>query len=347
MFRLRSSNFLVFIRTCIFNFYIYFVLLFISQVASVNLKELNCCTKSSGSCRKACEQLPLVTLALNSTLREQRISELKTYCPPQLMSFWKCLNETVQEINKGESWSGRACCQMTLSERCQFSCITATSKQDLQHFCRQSDELDFFTCSSECAAIAASVAVDYRGYCAALGYIGAPGEVQCRSDAIQCPAPVSPHCMGVTPPGACCPICAGALRILYSQKQVDRALYALRGSAMSALSVHVVLKALERQVQTAQCSVRGHLTLELDLLVLLVPTSNEPSTVQLEACLQEAEKLAALITNTSPRIVSELSLSPLIAAQVVHTQVASSAHTVLVGSASVTLLALILLLRFN
>lgn len=32
------SNFLVFLRTRVFNFYIYFLVLFISQVSSVNLK---------------------------------------------------------------------------------------------------------------------------------------------------------------------------------------------------------------------------------------------------------------------------------------------------------------------
>ncbi|KAI5750353.1 hypothetical protein M8J76_014987 [Diaphorina citri] len=205
--------------------------------------------------------------------------------------------------------------------------------------------VDGNTYASECAAMAASVAVDYRGNCAALGYIGNSAEIQCRSDAIQCPPLVSPHCLGVTPPGACCPICAGALRVLYSQKQVDRALYALRGSAMSALSVHAVLKALERQVQVAQCAIRGHLTLELDLLILLVPTSSEPSQVQLEACVREAEKLATLITNSSPRIVSELSLSPLIAAHVVHTEVVSSAGRVSIGVASIVIALAMCLLR--
>lgn len=114
---------------------------------------------------------------------------------------------------------------------------------------------------------------------------------------------------------------------------------------MSALSVHAVLKALERQVQVAQCAIRGHLTLELDLLILLVPTSSEPSQVQLEACVREAEKLATLITNSSPRIVSELSLSPLIAAHVVHTEVVSSAGRVSIGVASIVIALAMCLLR--
>lgn len=119
---------------------------------------------------------------------------------------------------------------------------------------------------------------------------------------------------------------------------MDRALYALRGSA---ISMNAVLKALERQVQVAQCAVRGHLTLELDLLILLIPTSSEPSQIQLEACVQEAAKLATLITNASPRIVSELSLSPLIAAHVVHTEVASSTATMSLWYSNVVVVFLI------
>lgn len=116
-----------------------------------------------------------------------------------------------------------------------------------------------------------------------------------------------------------------SLFLISSQKQVDRALYALRGGTMSTLRVRAVLSALQRQVQVAQCVVRGHLTLEQDLMVLLLPTRSSPSQIQLDACVREAEKLATLISNSSPRIVSELSLSPLIAAHVVHTEIVNSA----------------------
>lgn len=49
-----------------------------------------------------------------------------------------------------------------------------------------------------------------------------------------------------------------------------------------------------------------------------------PSAVQLEACLREAEKLSSLVNMQSPRIVSELSLSSLTAASIVHTEVTHS-----------------------
>nr|CAD7570965.1 unnamed protein product [Timema californicum] len=163
------------------------------------------------------------------------------------------------------------------------------------------------TYTSECAAFAARVSVDYSGPCMALGLIGDQAVPQC-GDVIVCPPLLRPGCLGVTPPGACCPICGGALRFLYSQKQVDRALYILRGNTLSALTVHAVLTALERQVQVAECAVRGYLTVETDLFVLVQPvgSTRPPSDVQLEACIREAEKLANLVRGSSPRVLNTL-----------------------------------------
>ncbi|KAJ9584726.1 hypothetical protein L9F63_020931, partial [Diploptera punctata] len=62
------------------------------------------------------------------------------------VSFWQCINETLEEIIKGENWSGRACCPLPQSQRCQQACVTAANREDLMQSCRQSDELAFFTC---------------------------------------------------------------------------------------------------------------------------------------------------------------------------------------------------------
>lgn len=115
---------------------------------------------------------------------------------------------------------------------------------------------------------------------------------------------------------------------VYSQKQVDRALYALKSAeAVSTLTLETVLKALDRHVTVAECAVRGHLTVELDMMVLVVPTRPRPSLLQLQACASEAEKLANLVRLASPKIVTELSLGALIAARVVHNVVDSGAAT--------------------
>lgn len=190
--------------------------------------------------------------------------------------------------------------------------------------------IDGETYLSECAAHARRVSVDYQGPCMAVGLIGDQARPQCSDSAVKCPPLARPGCLGVTPPGTCCPVCGGSLRLLYSQKQVDRALYALRGNAITALTVGAVLEALERQVQVAECTVRGFLTVEMDLFVLVQAVGrNPPSQLQLEACEREAEKLANLVQGASPRILSELSLSCLTTATVVHIPVHSSAGSVL------------------
>jgi reversion-inducing cysteine-rich kazal motif protein len=75
--------------------------------------------------------------------------------------------------------------------------------------------------------------------------------------------------------------------------------------------------------------VRGYLTVEMDLFVLVqAAVRNPPSELQLEACEREAEKLANLVQGASPRILSELSLSSLTTATVVHIPVHSSAGSV-------------------
>lgn len=77
-------------------------------------------------------------------------------------------------------------------------------------------------------------------------------------------------------------------------------------------------------MQVAECTVRGYLTVELDLIVLVTPVTQHASELQLEACSREAEKLASLIRRSSPRVLSELSLSALTAATVIHTVVNSA-----------------------
>lgn len=84
------------------------------------------------------------------------------------------------------------------------------------------------------------------------------------------------------------------------------------------MTLRSLLKSLERQIQVAQCVLRGYLSVELDIFVLVQTTERYPSALQLEACLREAEKIASLVNRQSPRVVSELSLSSLTAAKVVH-----------------------------
>lgn len=168
---------------------------------------------------------------------------------------------------------------------------------------------------SECAAWADMVSVDYVGRCRRVGLIGTSKTKKCPD--VKCQPLPDPNCLGVTPPGACCPICGGALNLLFSRQQINRALYALDTNTES-LTLKAMLKALDRQIQVAQCVLRGYLTVEMDIFVAVQTTEKYPSALQLEACVQEAEKIASLVNMQSPRIVSEVTLSSLTLANVVH-----------------------------
>lgn len=167
------------------------------------------------------------------------------------------------------------------------------------------------------------VLVDYVGPCMAVGLITDVKTKQCPR--VQCAPLPDQNCLGITPPGACCPICAGSLRLLYSRKQIDRAWYALQYKSTDFLTLKSLLKALERQIQVAQCALKGYITIEMDIFVAVHTTEKYPSKIQLETCVREAEKIASLINMQSPRIVSELTLSSLTLANKVHVEVNSGA----------------------
>lgn len=104
-------------------------------------------------------------------------------------------------------------------------------------------------------------------------------------------------------------------------------MHALKKPTVNALNTRSVLKALDRHVRVAECVVRGYLTMYQDLLVLVESTVRRPTKLQLEACIRETEKLAALIDTSSARVMADLSLSTLISASPEHKVVQSAAAT--------------------
>ncbi|KAI4456345.1 serine protease inhibitor [Holotrichia oblita] len=186
------------------------------------------------------------------------------------------------------------------------------------------------TYASECAAWSDYTSVDYRGPCIAVGLITDKKKNQCPG--IKCKPLPDPNCLGFTPPGACCPICGGTLRLLYSRKQIDRALYVLHNKDTYSLTLKAMLQALARTIQVSQCALRGYLTVEMDIFVIVETTEKKPSQLQLEACIREAEKIASLVNTQSPRVVSELSLSSLVLATPVHTQNNYASNSMVVHS---------------
>lgn len=124
----------------------------------------------------------------------------------------------------------------------------------------------------------------------------------------------------IIPPGACCPICGGAIRIIYSRKQIDRALFALKAKDTDILSLKGILRGLDNLIQVAHCKLSGYLTIESDIFVIVHTIDSNLTPLQCEACVREAEKIATLIETQSHRITSHVAMSALTVANLVRSQ---------------------------
>lgn len=49
-------------------------------------------------------------------------------------------------VSRGSEWSGRPCCPLAVTQRCQNTCATSSHRQDLSRGCRQSDEQSLYSC---------------------------------------------------------------------------------------------------------------------------------------------------------------------------------------------------------
>ncbi|KFB46496.1 AGAP010646-PA-like protein [Anopheles sinensis] len=165
------------------------------------------------------------------------------------------------------------------------------------------------TYRSECEAWSDYSTVDYNGPCQEVGLINPQLEARCSS--VKCPKRKSLGCNPVLPPGACCPVCGTAIRIVYSRKQIDRGLYALKGTSTEYLTLRSILRSLEALLQTVECRLAGQLTFENDIYVIVETLVKNPSRLQTQICAREAERLVTLVRTQSHRITSELNLSAL------------------------------------
>ncbi|XP_034951773.1 reversion-inducing cysteine-rich protein with Kazal motifs isoform X2 [Chelonus insularis] len=178
---------------------------------------------------------------------------------------------------------------------------------------------------SECSAWAHNTVVDYNGPCMAVGLIGDGNIPRCSDTLIKCPKLNLPNCIGVTPPGACCPVCGGAARIFFSKKQLDRIYYIMEEEIdKDSVTLESLLKGLQRQIQVLQCSIRGHVTPENDIFIIVQPTIKKPSALLFQACIAETEKIITRIIERSSKIIAEVPLGSLTRAEIVHGHVSSS-----------------------
>lgn len=165
--------------------------------------------------------------------------------------------------------------------------------------------------------------MDYPGPCQDLGLLTATLGPRCTR--VKCPSLPLSSCLPIIPPGACCPVCSGSFRIVYSRKQIDRALYALNNKNSYLLTLKSVLRSLAALIRTADCRLSGFLTIEADIFVTVQSTSQEDtSEIQIEACHREAEKIVNLISTQSHKITSDLSLSALTVANMMQPEVSAT-----------------------
>lgn len=162
--------------------------------------------------------------------------------------------------------------------------------------------------------------VDYYGNCKAVGLI----ETETRCMSVRCPRRLPENCLGIIPTGACCPICASALKIVYSRKQIDRGIYALKNADLEALTLKSILKSLQQLIKVSSCYLSGFLTFETDIMIVVYSIDKYPTEEQVEVCKQEALKIKNLISTKSHHFTSNLGLSSFILASFVKPTISSS-----------------------
>lgn len=167
------------------------------------------------------------------------------------------------------------------------------------------------TYPSECAALGARTMVDYTGPCRTFGLItgASSSEVGSVCEDVVCPEVVPSNCEGIIPPWACCPVCAAELRTLSSQ---SLARMVATTAKKGPITVGDILTTLSNMVTVSECDVFGYLGLEGDIVVLVAPVTQTPTSLQVQACFKEAERFEYLIQSRSPTITSNMLLTPLL-----------------------------------
>jgi len=150
--------------------------------------------------------------------------------------------------------------------------------------------LDGVTYDSECAAVGRGIPKDYDGPCRFLPVAGQ------RCPGADC-SPLPPHCAGIIPPGACCPLCAGVVRFTFSPAQT---LQLAQHTDSQLVTVQEMGKKLESLVQTAECRLGIYLGQGAELVVVVTPRWTPWTKVQLHACVSEAHRLSVLVTQKNP-----------------------------------------------
>ncbi|KAG5268717.1 hypothetical protein AALO_G00215660 [Alosa alosa] len=193
-----------------------------------------------------------------------------------------------------------------------------------QDACRKTQEVcghNGETYSTICEAYSDRVAVDYHRPCYAVGAVAEfPSDSGCNPK--HCPPLSTKGCKPVTPPGACCPLCAGMLQILWNKQQMNAFAKLNRNQPVT---LHDILRILRLHVSVPQCDIFGYLSIDSEIVILIVPVDQKPTPIQIEACSKESEKIDSLINYGSPTLVSHVPLSAFLTSEVKVSTISSSA----------------------
>ncbi|XP_067139250.1 reversion-inducing cysteine-rich protein with Kazal motifs-like [Centruroides vittatus] len=170
------------------------------------------------------------------------------------------------------------------------------------------------TYNSECAALANYVTVDYKGSCTATQFLSL--KTSCN---VSCQPLSSRHCNPLYLPESCCPVCGGAFQLLFSHNIYDEIIGAIKDEQQSRLSA--VAKTLLEHVNVAECGVFVYSTQEANIVVLVSPTVQNATALQVEACTKEAEKLHSLFRQKSPTLLTKVPLSSFLTSVIVESLV--------------------------
>ena len=197
-------------------------------------------------------------------------------------------------------------CELQLDEKeiayagkCNSSC--APGKQEV---CG----VDGQTYSSMCALKHARMLLDYEGFCKTVGKYGNEN-VTVRCADIKCPKLNPPHCVGITPPGACCKVCATQLTVLFDEGEVSNTNKIVMDKSQPITQQQVVER-VRRHLSMSECDVFGYYNTQHNFILLVKAITEKPTTLQFLICNKEAEKIKTLInTPQSPVFTSDEILS--------------------------------------
>ncbi|XP_046846296.1 reversion-inducing cysteine-rich protein with Kazal motifs-like [Xenia sp. Carnegie-2017] len=166
--------------------------------------------------------------------------------------------------------------------------------------------VDGQTYSSVCALKYAKMLLDYEGPCRTVGKFNNERSVRCAD--IKCPMLNPSNCEGITPPGACCEVCATQMTILFDEDEIAKTNRLVRDKSQPITQDDVVAR-VRRHISMSECDVFGFYNTYRNFVLLITTITDKPTTLQFLVCMKEAEKIETLINTESPIFTSDEILS--------------------------------------